>query len=192
MREEKARLRAELRAARRALPEAALARAATAVAALAARFAPLSGARTIAGYVACDGEIDVAAILAAARSRGATTLLPRRVAPGVLELVPAPDGATLCASGPAGIPEPDGSACELALVPPPAVALAPAVALDRHGFRLGRGGGDYDRLVPRLHALGWTIVGVCHASAIVDALPVEPHDQRVDAILTEAGLLALC
>ncbi|HEY8517908.1 MAG TPA: 5-formyltetrahydrofolate cyclo-ligase [Candidatus Binatia bacterium] len=187
--EEKKRLRAELRAARRALPEGALADASASVARIAAGSAAIERAQTVAGYVACDGEIDVAPVLEAARARGATVLLPRRAAPGRLELVVTPEGAELAPSGPARILEPCGAACELASLPQPAVLLAPAVALDRRGARLGRGGGDYDRLIPRLRALGWTIVGVCHATSLLDELPVEPHDQRVDAVLTDAGLL---
>jgi 5-formyltetrahydrofolate cyclo-ligase len=69
------------------------------------------------------------------------------------------------------------------------VVLTPAVALDRTGGRLGRGGGDYDRLLPALRARGWTIVGVCHAAQVQERLPLEAHDAPVDAILTDDGLL---
>jgi len=187
--EEKRRLRAELRPLRRALDASALARAAAAVHAAARAFVALGAARTVAGYVACDGEIDVATLLADARRRGAVVVLPRRVAPGYLELVTAGDGEALAATGPGGTLEPAGMPCDLAALAVPAVLIAPAVALDRRGFRLGRGGGDYDRLLPRLRARGWTIVGVCHAAQLRDVLPVEAHDQPVDAILTDAGLL---
>ncbi|MEW6271537.1 MAG: 5-formyltetrahydrofolate cyclo-ligase [Thermodesulfobacteriota bacterium] len=187
-REEKTRLRAQLRAARRALPAAALAQAAASVATLAAGCGAIARARSLAGYLACDGEIDVAAVLAAARARDATIVLPRRTRAGGLELVVTPAGAVLEPRRPGGILEPTGSSCDPAALPAPAVLLAPAVALDRRGHRLGRGGGDYDRLIPRLRALGWTIVGVCHAASVLDALPVEPHDERVDLLLTDAGL----
>src|SRR5882757_4291528 len=84
--EEKRRLRRELRLLRQALDASALERAARAVRAAAAGFGALPAARTVAGYVACDGEVDVGPLLDDARQRGAVILLPRRAQP-LLELV---------------------------------------------------------------------------------------------------------
>jgi 5-formyltetrahydrofolate cyclo-ligase len=188
--DEKRRLRAELRALRRTLDASALARAARRLEGTAATLPALAAARTVAGYVACDGELDVAPILDAARARGARVALPRCRADAGLELVPVAAGERLAPVGARGrVPEPSGPPCDPAALPSPALVLVPSVALDRSGLRLGRGGGDYDRLLPVLRAGGWTIVGVCHAAALRDALPVEPHDVRVDAILTDDGLI---
>jgi len=189
IRDEKRRLRAGFRAARRALDADRQARAADALASAAASLPALARARTVAGYVACDGELSPATLLAAARARGAVVVLPRRVRDAPLEL--AHGAADTCAprAGAAGIAEPEGPAAPIEALPLPAVALVPSVALDRRGFRLGRGGGDYDRTIPLLRACGWTVVGVCHAAQLVDALPVEPHDQPVDAVLTESGVV---
>ena len=67
--------------------------------------------------------------------------------------------------------------------------LVPGLAFTRDGRRLGRGGGYYDRLLaaraPRTIALG-----VCFDPQLVADLPCEPHDQRVDAVVTESGPLA--
>lgn len=187
---EKRRLRAELRALRRTLDASALARAAGRVQAAAAALPALAAARTVAGYAACDGELDVAAILDAARARGAAVALPRCRTDAGIELVPVEAGDPLVARGARGrVPEPTGPASDPADLPAPALILVPSVALDRCGFRLGRGGGDYDRLLPALRAAGWTIVGVCHAAALVDGLPTEPHDVPVDAILTDEGVV---
>jgi len=179
----------ELRAARRALDAAHQARAADALASAAASVAALAAARTVAGYVACDGELDPAAVLEHAAARGASVVLPRRAPGEPLELVRAVAAACTAVPALGGLAEPEGPACALESLPAPAVALVPAVALDRRGQRLGRGGGDYDRTIPLLRARGWTVLGVCHAAHLLDALPVEPHDQRVDAILTEEGLV---
>ncbi len=66
------------------------------------------------------------------------------------------------------------------------VVVVPAVAVDASGWRLGRGGGHYDRLLPRLEKawrVGWVL-----AFQRVERLPREPHDQRLDAVVSEAGL----
>lgn len=190
LREEKRRVRGELRAFRRALDASALARAAEAVRTAARLLPAIAGARTVVGYAACDGEIDVAGVLDDARLRGASVLLPRRRPGALLELVATPAGSVLArAGGPAAVPEPTGPPIDPATLEAPVVLLAPAIALDRRGGRLGRGGGDYDRLLPALRAPGWTIVGVCHAAQLRELLPVEPHDAPVDVILTDAGVV---
>ena len=66
--------------------------------------------------------------------------------------------------------------------------LVPGVAFTRAGERLGRGGGFYDRLLASLPAHTCK-VGVCFDAQILTELPVEPHDQRVDFLATESGLL---
>lgn len=65
-----------------------------------------------------------------------------------------------------------------------AVALVPGLAFDADGGRLGRGGGYYDRFLAGFRG---RTVGVCFACQIVDAVPREPHDVLVDAVLTEDG-----
>lgn len=70
----------------------------------------------------------------------------------------------------------------------PDVLFVPVLAFDGRGGRLGQGGGFYDRTIAALRARGqvW-VVGVAYAGQEVENLPLEPHDQRLDAILTEAG-----
>lgn len=180
-------LRRRLRAQRRARADAETAAASLAIASAAALAPWIEAARCLAAYVASDGEPDLAAILGRARTNGATILLPRRRADGDLDLVvQAGDGPALVRSAD-GILEPPGAAADLARLAAPAVLLTPAVALDAHGGRLGRGGGAYDRLIARLRPRGWRIVGVCHEAEVVGRLPLEAHDQAMDAILTEAG-----
>jgi 5-formyltetrahydrofolate cyclo-ligase len=80
-----------------------------------------------------------------------------------------------------GLLEPRPDAPEVA---PEAVDLAvvPGVAFDPEGYRLGRGGGLYDRLLPRLRpdAPRWALA---LPPQLVAAVPVEPHDQRLDGIV---------
>ena len=74
----------------------------------------------------------------------------------------------------------------------PQVLIVPLLAFDRRGFRLGYGGGFYDRTLERLRARHPVLaVGFAFASQEVEAVPTEPPDQRLDAIVTEAGLIDL-
>jgi len=68
--------------------------------------------------------------------------------------------------------------------PPPDLVLVPGLAFDRHGHRLGRGGGFYDRW---LEKTGLPTIGLCFSCQLVDAIPCEPHDIHVHAVLTEEG-----
>lgn len=70
--------------------------------------------------------------------------------------------------------------------PPPDLILVPGLAFTPDGRRLGRGGGYYDRWLATQR--GIPTLGICFSCQLVDTLPVESHDVRVDAILTEAGL----
>lgn len=74
--------------------------------------------------------------------------------------------------------EPEPAAIDLVLVP--------GVAFTADGWRLGQGGGWYDRFLPMLRPDAVT-VGVAFAAQVVDALPVEPHDVRVDLVVTDAS-----
>jgi 5-formyltetrahydrofolate cyclo-ligase len=65
------------------------------------------------------------------------------------------------------------------------VIIVPALAVSRTGMRLGRGGGSYDRALARA---GRAVkVALLHDGELRDDIPAEPHDQRVDAVITPAG-----
>ncbi len=68
------------------------------------------------------------------------------------------------------------------------VAIIPAVAFDILGDRLGRGGGFYDELLPKLNCLK---IGVAFDLQVVDKLPFEAHDAKVDVIVTEKRIIRL-
>ena len=71
----------------------------------------------------------------------------------------------------------------------PQVLIVPLLAFDARGFRLGYGGGFYDRTLEGLRAHGPVLaVGFAFAAQEVDEVPTEPTDQRLDAIVTEKGL----
>lgn len=66
--------------------------------------------------------------------------------------------------------------------------ITPGVAYDRRGGRLGRGRGYYDRLLAESRAVK---MGVCYDFQLVDEVPTEPHDVRMDAIVTESGYIII-
>jgi 5-formyltetrahydrofolate cyclo-ligase len=144
----------------------------------------LRGAAVVAAYAAVGTEPPTRALLDRLTASGCAVLLPV-VSPDGLAWAPYDGWHALVERG--GLLEPAGGpARELTEA---AVVLAPALAVDRTGNRLGRGGGHYDRAlvgVPRER-----IVAVVFSDEVVDALPVEPHDVRVGAVLTPDGLVEL-
>ena len=71
----------------------------------------------------------------------------------------------------------------------PEIIIAPLLAFDRRGGRLGQGGGYYDRTLAALRATAWppAFVGLAYAGQEVERVPIDQHDQKLDAILTESG-----
>lgn len=87
-----------------------------------------------------------------------------------------------------GVPSPPPGAPEVA----PDVVFAPVLAFDRLGGRLGQGGGYYDRTLAALRATKpvW-VIGLAYAGQERPEIPMEPHDQRLDAILTETAYIPI-
>lgn len=93
------------------------------------------------------------------------------------------------APGRRGLQEPVGPRLGVEAVATCDLVLVPALLVDRHGNRLGKGGGSYDRALAR--ATGLT-VALLHDGELVDAVPVRPHDVRVGAAATPSlGLVTL-
>lgn len=68
------------------------------------------------------------------------------------------------------------------------LVLTPAVAYDVRGFRMGFGGGYYDRWLE--HFTGKT-VGLCRDKVLQSSVPAEPHDAQVDAVVTDSRLIRI-
>jgi 5-formyltetrahydrofolate cyclo-ligase len=66
--------------------------------------------------------------------------------------------------------------------------LVPAVGGDRRGFRLGYGGGYYDRLLSQPAWQAVPALGICHDFALINALPTDPWDRPLQGFCTEQGV----
>ncbi len=72
----------------------------------------------------------------------------------------------------------------------PTVLIVPLLAYDARGYRLGYGGGFYDRTLEGLRAAGSiTAIGFAFAGQKVDQVPIDATDQRLDMVVTENGCL---
>ncbi len=136
----------------------------------------------VAGYHAHQDEADPALLLQRLIRAGVRIAFPRVTAKDApLEFHLVPDGEAL-QPGAHGIPEPSEHWPRAI----PNVLLVPLLAYDDHGYRLGYGGGYYDRTLAALPK-GRTI-GIAYAGQRMDFLPRDAHDYPLDAVLTENGL----
>ncbi|QGM46312.1 5-formyltetrahydrofolate cyclo-ligase [Methylocystis heyeri] len=93
------------------------------------------------------------------------------------------------AKGPFGLSEPSADKPGV----DPAIVFAPLAAFDRKGFRMGYGGGIYDATFASLRKRrSVTAVGLAYAVQEADAIPIEPHDQKLDYIITERETIRCC
>ena len=176
----KAQLRRAVRERRAARGEAARAAAGEALAALAAALA----ASPIAAFVGTRTEPPTLALLGALRARGRRVLLP--VLRGDMDLEWATfESEDALRAARLGLLEPAGPSLGRDAIASAQLVLAPALAVDREGRRLGQGGGSYDRALERA---GAPVVAVVFDDEVLDeAIPVEAHDRRVAGVLTPAG-----
>ena len=175
-------LRAALRRRRRALaaidPDAAT---------RAAAHLPLDSLpafRIVGGYHPIGAELDPRPVLERLAAAGAAIALP------VVADLEAPlifrsgDRPRTFVPDALGVPAPPPSAPALI----PDLIVTPLLAFDRRGGRLGQGGGFFDRTIAALRAeRPLFVIGLAFAGQEVNAVPLEPHDARLDAILTEIG-----
>jgi 5-formyltetrahydrofolate cyclo-ligase len=148
------------------------------------RFPIEQAGRVAALYYAQGGELDPTPLAERLAAHGVAVVLPvARSRDGLLQFRRWTIGEALIPDV-VGVPSPPESAEALA----PDLVVTPLLAFDAAGGRLGQGGGHYDRTLANLRAAGPVlVVGLAYAGQEVDAIPMEPHDQRLDAVLTEAG-----
>lgn len=177
-------LRRELLAVRRAMSDSERAQASAVICARLRE--ALSWDGLVMAYAPVRGEVDPLPFVGDLLAQGLEVAFPAVVAGRGLVARRVSDLAQLV-PGTFGILEPsperpEADPAEIGLV------LVPAVAYDRRGFRLGYGGGYYDRFLPLLRP-GAVTVGLAYERLLVDALPTEAHDRPVRWVVTEMRLL---
>ncbi|MDT7538830.1 MAG: 5-formyltetrahydrofolate cyclo-ligase [Actinomycetota bacterium] len=140
----------------------------------------LASANRVAAYASIGSEPPTAAVLTALGH----VLLPVLRTDGDLDWAPGPDVVPAAR----GLREPTGPRLGSNALADCDVVLVPALAVDRVGNRLGRGGGSYDRALRC--ATGLTIA-VLYDGERVESLPAETHDVAVRAVVTPSGLALL-
>lgn len=151
--------------------------------------------RSVMAYVPFRSELDTTLLIEWCWRRGLTVIVPRCTrSDRSMELYAIKAWDELM-PGAYGIREPDPSAaerCKPGFVPD--IVFVPGIAFDRHGGRLGYGGGYYDRFRDRLSMLtrasgsampAW--IGLGFETQLLAAVPMDVHDAFVDGIITEQG-----
>ncbi len=138
--------------------------------------------RTVAAYWPLPGEPDTRGLLAALNYHEFAAALPVVAGHGLPLIFRKWAPRDLLIEGPFGIMEPSSRLPEVL----PDILFVPLAAFDRRGHRIGFGAGFYDRTLADLRAMKQVIaVGVAYSGQEVPAIPEEPHDQRLDFVLTE-------
>lgn len=148
------------------------------------RRAWLGGARAVMVYAAVRGEVDLTSLIKGLLSKDCIVAFPvidaerKSIAPvavaSLRELVP----------GAFGIPAPPPGGLRLDPEELDAVII-PGLVFDREGYRVGYGGGYYDRFLPTIREDALRI-GVVYHDLLWPKLPREPFDERVDWVVTES------
>ncbi|WP_144122119.1 5-formyltetrahydrofolate cyclo-ligase [Catellatospora sichuanensis] len=181
-------VRAAVLAARREMPPAVVARADAALAGLLPELIAPGAALTVCAYVPMAGEPggpDLPDRLAATPGV-ARVLLPVLRPDRDLDWADYAGPGTLAPAA-LGLREPTGKRTGVTGITTADLVLVPAVAVDRRGARLGRGGGSYDRALARV-APGTPVIALLYDGELLDEVPAEAHDQRVSGVLAPSGL----
>jgi len=178
-------LRREALARRKALPRAEKARHDRVIRDLVLGLEAVRGAGALLTYVSSlENETDTWAVLRAFLSQERPVFVPltgERFGEMTFARILSPDELRPRRFG---LLEPDPAARRADPVPENAVCLVPGLAFTRTGYRIGYGGGYFDRF---LAAFKGVSVGLAYALQVVDTVPVLPHDTPVDLLVTEEG-----
>jgi len=142
--------------------------------------------RVIFTYYSINAEPDTHRIIELALKMGKVVTLPIIRGNGIMDAAIIKSLAEI-GDGAYNIPAPPENS---EIISPDKIefAVIPALAFDRDGFRLGQGGGYYDRF---LNGAGFFTVGIARSKFFVDRVPREVHDEKLRCIVTENEIARL-
>jgi 5-formyltetrahydrofolate cyclo-ligase len=143
-------------------------------------------AATVAAYISVGQEPGTGPLVELLSAAGKRIVLPVLLPDNDLDWAAytGPDG--LVAAG-RGLLEPSGPRLGRDALATADVVLVPALAVDRAGMRLGRGGGSYDRALGRV-PVGTFVCALLYDGEVLDEVPREDHDRPVTAVATPSGV----
>jgi 5-formyltetrahydrofolate cyclo-ligase len=180
----KAELRASRQAARRELSQTQRTAAGRALSDAVLEYPPTQMAGTVAAYVSVGSEPSTRALIFALWKRGSYVLLPLLEPGGDLDWASYEGPDSLVPSS-RGLLEPGEPPRGVTAISSADLVIVPALAADRRGNRLGRGGGSYDRALARVGPAVPTIA-LLYDGELLDDIPAAPHDRPVRAVARPA------
>ena len=173
-----------MREAREAIPPAERTELSRAVGERLFTLPEVRGARTMALFSSFGSELDTAPMLEQAHAEGRRVVLPY-IEGAAMEVAEHRPGDDLARSS-YGAMEP---ASRVAVDPSQIdVVVAPGLAFDRAGRRLGYGRGYYDRWLRRVGTDAF-LIGVCFSAQVVDRVPATSSDERMDVVVTDREVI---
>jgi len=151
-------------------------------------YKPFVDAEAVMLFASFRTEVDTFPIIEKALQEGKKVALPRvNKSEGMLELYYI-ESIEQLEPGYMKIKEPVPAPERIALAEDMEIIVLPGVAFDEKGGRIGYGGGYYDRLLDSLKKVP-LLIAVAYEEQIVDEIPVEQHDKRVQIIITEKRII---
>jgi 5-formyltetrahydrofolate cyclo-ligase len=141
----------------------------------------LQMAGTVAVYYSVGAEPETRGLVFGLWKRGTYVVLPVLLEDGDLDWASF-EGPESMVKGPRGLLEPGEGRRGVETVARADAVLVPALAVDRAGNRLGRGGGSFDRALARVGPLV-PLIALLYDDELVEHLPAEPHDVPVRAVV---------
>ena len=149
----------------------------------------LRRAATVAAYVSIGTEPGTGPLLEELRALGRRVIVPVLLPDFDLDWA-VYDGPESLVRARGGLLEPAGERLGVDAIATADVVLAPGMAVDRTGMRIGKGGGCYDRVLGRV-PVGTFVCCLLYDDEVLEQVPSGAHDRRVGAVATPSGISRL-
>ncbi|MBQ7116636.1 MAG: 5-formyltetrahydrofolate cyclo-ligase [Clostridia bacterium] len=141
---------------------------------------------TVLIYYSVKSEADTLKIIDTALKDGKKVALPKCVnGNGDMDFYFVKDIGRSLVAGFYSLQEPDTSFCVKACFSDSTVCVVPALAVDKRGYRLGYGGGYYDRFLSNFKGIK---LALCYDECICDELPCDKFDVKLDIVITDRNI----